>query len=410
MQIQWKSIDSFIGNSSATSLLMNRPCPICGTFFHARNLLRFDDLQFFTDSVQFPKRADISIVQCRQCFGIFQNPGFSPTAFEILFAEAGCSYGSSNIRPHEQVEWLASRGLLEGHRRILDVGCYKGEFLSILPDNHKRIGVDIDAGAVAAGNCEAAGTVEIFCGDFETFQLREPVDLITMFHVLEHLPRPVSVLRNLRAAASGPDARLVVEVPILEKGITNDINGFFSVLHMTHFSRQSLRNVLAAAGWCVVEADEKEDYNALRIVAAPGELAVSAMGSPDDLQGALESLSAWNSAVISVERMLSRIKEDRVVIWGGGMHLEFLYQVTSLFQRVLSRKYIIVDNDPLKQGKTWRGVNIYPSAILQKLDWSSDVSLIISSYGAQQSIAQASLDLKIPTHKTLKLYDMVTRC
>mgnify|MGYP000380287711 CR=1 FL=1 len=36
-----------------------------------------------------------------------------------------------------------------------------------------------------------------------------------MFHVLEHLPRPVEVLRKLRSIAE-VSTRLVVEVPVLE--------------------------------------------------------------------------------------------------------------------------------------------------------------------------------------------------
>jgi hypothetical protein len=64
-----------------------------------------------------------------------------------------------------------------------------------------------------------------------------------MFHVLEHLPDPVSVLKRLRDHAHN-STRLVIEVPILEKGQTNDIHGFFSPQHLTHFSKKTLDNVL----------------------------------------------------------------------------------------------------------------------------------------------------------------------
>jgi hypothetical protein len=48
------------------------------------------------------------------------------TGFNILFAEAGQSYGSTEGRPHEQTKWLADRGLLDEGKVFLDVGCYDG--------------------------------------------------------------------------------------------------------------------------------------------------------------------------------------------------------------------------------------------------------------------------------------------
>src|SRR5258708_12525656 len=90
-----------------------------------------------------------------------------------------------------------------------------------------------------------------------------------MLHVLEHLPRPVLALKNLRAN-SHPDTVLVVEVPLLELGLTNDVNGYFSVHHLTHFSKQSFVNCLHAAGWEVKEVDEKPDYNGFAAFAVPG--------------------------------------------------------------------------------------------------------------------------------------------
>ena len=61
-----------------------------------------------------------------------------------------------------------------------------------------------------------------------------------MFHVLEHLKNPLETLINILKSAH-QTTYLLIEVPILENGFTNDINGFFSAQHLTHFSRQSLK-------------------------------------------------------------------------------------------------------------------------------------------------------------------------
>ena len=133
---------------------------------------------------------------------------------------------------------------------FIDVGCYDGNFLSKLPENIKKVGVDIDAPAIERGrNIHQKKKISFFTGDFETFSYDEvEPDTITMYHVLEHLSRPVEVLKKLHSI-SKPSTKIVVEVPIIEDGNTNDINGFFSIQHTTHFSSNSLLNCLAVAGW-----------------------------------------------------------------------------------------------------------------------------------------------------------------
>ena len=72
-----------------------------------------------------------------------------------------------------------------------------------------------------------------------------------MFHVLEHLADPYKTLRNLRQN-SHAETRLVIEVPVIEKGFTNDLNGFLSIQHATHFSFNSLKLIMERAGWQIL--------------------------------------------------------------------------------------------------------------------------------------------------------------
>ena len=90
------------------------------------------------------------------------------------------------------------------------------------------------------------------------------------------------------------------------------------------------------------------------------------------------------------------------------MHTEFLYQVTSFFERNRESRFIIVDSDPLKQGKTWRGVPICPPAELDSFDWSSAM-LVISSYGGQESIVRSARQLGVPELSILRLYDSIKK-
>lgn len=404
MSVSLAKVDSFLGNSTSPALLADRACPVCGSLRH-KTVLTLEKFQFFSDSISLPKRADIGVSQCRNCFTLFINPCYSHFGFSILFSEAEQSYGASKGRYDEQVSWLKKRSLLNADESLLDVGCYQGKFLALLPKEVERVGVEIDAGAIERGKAQfGQNNIQFIHGDFETFRHHKTFDVITMFHVLEHLPHPKEVLQNLRAN-SHKNTRLIVEVPILENSTTNDINGFFSVYHMTHFSRRSLTNCLSRAGWRVEEWFEQTDYNGCRVVAVSDIVQEEVKGEETDLRQLYVYLASWYEALATVEQRLDRIDDNRsCILWGAGMHTEFLYQCTSLFQRWGGREYAIVDNDPLKQGSSWRGISIYSPSCLKTIDWEK-TWLLISSYGSQEIIAKSALELGVTADKIVKLYE-----
>jgi len=404
----WSRLDIPPSTSAPAGLLTPRSCPVCGSEGD-RTLLVFDDFQFFTDAPEVAKRVTLRDAQCRRCDAIYLNPCYSERGFRTLFAEAGQSYGSSEGRPQEQIDWLAGHGFLAVNKMILDAGCYDGRFLSRLPAGLRRYGVDIDAPAIERGRrLYGDDGIDLICGDFDAFVCPVAPDVITLFHVLEHLPRPVEVLRHMRELAH-PGTRLVVEVPIIEQGLTNDINGFFSVQHMTHFSRHSLENTLACAGWRISEWFQASGYNGCRVIAEPGEGLAAVSGEIADQAAAHTYLAHWHANLAQVHaRLAAAPRWPRLVIWGGGLHTEFVYQVTPLFRLLPEREYLIVDSDPLKQGKRWRGIPILAPAVLADLPWDS-TGLLISSYGSQEAIAAGALALGVPEVRLLRLYDHIAR-
>lgn len=396
-------IDGFVGNSHCPTHQRARPCPLCGGT-RQRLAVELADFQFFSDSASVAKRVHICQVMCRDCFTLFANPVFTASGFAALFAEAGMSYGATEARPQEQIDWLAARDLLTPGRVFLDVGCYDGRFLSKLPVELVRQGVDIDGPAIARGR-QRDPALELIHGDFESFAPSRAPQVITLFHVLEHLPDPLAVLRRLRSVAAD-DVQLVVEVPVVEGGQTNDINGFFSVQHLTHFSRHSLAGALALSGWRVVEAEAKSGYNGYRVRAVKAPIMDRFIGDPGDIAHLQRVLRAWTQAQCAVEAKLSPLAADAtVVVWGAGLHTEFLYQVTSLFAHSY-RRFVLVDGDPLKQGTTWRGLPVYSPAMLSDLDWNR-CRLVISSYGSQPSMLAAAESLGVPGACVYSLYDQV---
>jgi SAM-dependent methyltransferase len=396
-------VDSFPGNTSQAEDMATRPCPLCAGEDH-RLVLELTDFQYFTDSTSLPKRATLRQVQCRHCLTLFLNPRYTPQGFAHLFAEAGKSYGSTALRPSEQKAWLDRRHLLRPGTVLLDVGCYEGNFLASLPDDLLRQGVDIDGPAIARGLARHPD-IELVHSAFDQFPLSRQPQVITLFHVLEHLPEPAAVLSRLHAIAA-PEARLVVEVPVLEYGDTNDINGFFSVQHITHFSRNTLTGLLNIAGWKILEADKIEGYNGYRVLAEKTRPLPPPFGKPTDITRLQEILACWHKAHRTVENKLTDLGQTRqVVIWGAGLHTEFLYQTTSLFYPC-ERRFLLLDSDPLKQGQSWRGIPIKAPSAIADIDWS-EARLVISSYGGQPAIIKAAREAGIPENALIPLYDEI---
>ena len=72
---------------------------------------------------------------------------------------------------------------------------------------------------------------------------RERYDLISMAHVLEHLPDPVEYLAHLRTTRLTPDGYLLIEVPNLYA------HDCFETAHMVSYSANTLSQTLQKAGF-----------------------------------------------------------------------------------------------------------------------------------------------------------------
>ena len=89
------------------------------------------------------------------------------------------------------------------------------------------------------------------------------------------------------------------------------------------------------------------------------------------------------------------------------MHLEHLYAATPLFAANPERQYVILDSDPVKQGRTWRGIDVSAPDALSDPSCRG-VPLLVSSYGSQPEIVEAARDSGVPDELIVRLYDSVS--
>lgn len=394
-----------------SQLTQDRPCPLCGAS-DFKPVIEYNQFQYYTDQVN--NKINLKHVNCLKCDTLYMNPAFTDEGFVRLFSKAAGSYGSTSSRAQEQIDWLSSTGLLKNSKKALDVGCYYGTFLSLLPGHIEKFGLEIDEGVVKEAQSKRPD-IHFFTSTFDNIKLPEKVDLITMFHVLEHLVDPLSFLLQLKGQVDS-QARLVIEIPIIENAITNDVCGFFNAQHTTHFSKISLKQILERTGWQILSEQTQKDYNGYRAVCA-----ISNQSS--DLQGwqkqanqfaarphLLKYMSNWFSSVEKVQKEIlsfhEKVQNSPFVIWGGGMHTEFLFHLTSLNELILnSKNCVIIDIDTSKQSEKWRGLNI--TSPEQFKNWS-EAYFLPSSYFHHDKIRHFLMTEKaVKEDKILKLYDYI---
>jgi 2-polyprenyl-3-methyl-5-hydroxy-6-metoxy-1,4-benzoquinol methylase len=113
---------------------------------------------------------------------------------------------------NRRVNWLSS--VLDARGGVLDIGCGYGFFVDALAQRgYRATGIDVSQARLALAEAYCQGT--FIRGEIEDGFLmshREDFQVVTLFHVLEHVHQPVAFLR-LCSELVAPGGWLLVEVP-----------------------------------------------------------------------------------------------------------------------------------------------------------------------------------------------------
>lgn len=132
---------------------------------------------------------------------------------------------------------------------VCDFGCGAGSFLKLA----KAVAKNISGIELQQDYCDSLNAAGIPC--FSKIEdCNGGVDLVTLFHCLEHLPDPVSVLRQIRACIN-PGGKIVIEVPHAKDFLIKNLclQDFIDFTlwsqHLVLHTRESLHLLLREAGF-----------------------------------------------------------------------------------------------------------------------------------------------------------------
>ena len=195
-------------------------CPICGGF--AKPIKKLD-AAFIEDklALYFDKKIsgnldipDFEMMQCPECTFEFANPRIEGSAafYNWITSQPGY-YVETRWEYPKVIELLSKKNK---KTELLDVGCGDGLFFDYVSHNGNLeidlYGLDPTPGSIE--KCEKKG-YKVFCMDVQKFKsTRKDIlfDVITCYHVLEHIADPKQFLKELKGLIK-PGGEIYISTP-----------------------------------------------------------------------------------------------------------------------------------------------------------------------------------------------------
>lgn len=202
----------------------------------------------------------------------------------------------------ERWNWVQRKVPFFTPRNTLDIGASSGEFVYLMKTRGaKAKGVEPHEGYSSYAR-DTLG-VDIITGALQQIVDELPrnhYDLVSMFHVLEHLTDPVDALRKM-ASLLTPEGMLLIEVPDNAR-LSSPKNTFFKA-HTLYFTAHSLTSVANAAGLKTIATNFDEESNLLVLLKPDATLPSASIWTPDN--SLLDAQHQRNWANYLYQRMTS---------------------------------------------------------------------------------------------------------
>jgi 2-polyprenyl-3-methyl-5-hydroxy-6-metoxy-1,4-benzoquinol methylase len=194
---------------------------------------------------------------CSQCGFVFQSPRMTAVELDDFYARQYRQVYQGEDGPTSKdlmIQEGRADSLLElvratGHKvnRHLDIGCSSGILLEYFKNNLGCDPVGVEPGQAYRKYACQKGLIVYTSLDEMLSQSEHRFDLISLAHVLEHIPDPVIYLTELRKNILSPSGMILIEVPNLYG------HDSFEIAHTSSFSAHSLKETLKRAGFGIVK-------------------------------------------------------------------------------------------------------------------------------------------------------------
>lgn len=325
----------------------------------------------------------IDLGLCHRC-GFVGNMAFRPelTEYSGRYEETQGFSPTFSAFLRDQAQRLIDRFGLHG-RKVLEIGCGKGEFLTLVCQLGDNQGLGYDPGYRAdRGTIPPGVDVRIVTELFTEHSAVVDADLICCRMTLEHIQPTLRFMRSLRKAiGNGQQPAVFFQVPdatrIIESCAFEDI--YYE--HCSYFAPYSLARLFSAAGFDVVEIERTYGEQYLTIEAYPAAAEQGSGLRPEEERAALVASvqrfpASWEDKVSAWRARLNELaaSRKRAALWGSGSKGVAFLSAVGTFAAV----GCAVDINPYRQGTYMpgSGLAIVPPTFL--LEYRPDVVIVMN--------------------------------
>ncbi|GAA2901319.1 hypothetical protein GCM10010517_67130 [Streptosporangium fragile] len=202
------------------------------------------------------------VVRCPACGFLYRNPNIRPERLGDLYAAGYSGFLTGRYAANRQRRYRLTMDAFgpvfesgQG-RRLLDFGCGAGLFLELAEQRgFDAVGVDLSADSVAAANARLTRARAHFGAPEDVPEIAAGgFDVITLWSVLAHLPRPLEDFKRFRdlLAPGGVLLILTVNAASLQlKAYGSGWNGF-TKNHLMFYSAETMPALLRRTGFAAV--------------------------------------------------------------------------------------------------------------------------------------------------------------
>jgi 2-polyprenyl-3-methyl-5-hydroxy-6-metoxy-1,4-benzoquinol methylase len=212
-------------------------------------------------------------VKCKNCHLIYVNPIEKASKINGDYSKMG-NTDAPIIRGSRLRAAKSQLGLIKKYKSgttLLDIGCGEGFFLF----NASKAGYTAKGIEISQGAAEYAGRefgLDVEAKPFEELQFPENYfDVVTLWQVLEHVPYPLIVLKEVHRILK-PEGLLATSTPDIESILAKIFRRKWwnlRRLHINQFTAKTLADMLKRAGFKNVFSTTYKEYISISMLVIP---------------------------------------------------------------------------------------------------------------------------------------------
>jgi 2-polyprenyl-3-methyl-5-hydroxy-6-metoxy-1,4-benzoquinol methylase len=291
----------------------------------AQGFLNFDELKSDFSS-------SLGIVQCQSC-GLIQLDNEPVSYFKEVIRASAFSEEMRKFRLKQFKFWVKKFNLTD--KKILEVGCGKGEYLEILSDaGADAYGIEYSRESVEYCIHKNLNVTQGFLGD-KNSNINNNFDGFMCLSFMEHWPEPNKVLNGLSVILN-EGAMGLIEVPNFDMILDDGLYSEFISDHLLYFTKETLIFTLQFNGFEVLSCESIWHNYILSAVVRKR------------IKTDLEFFEGFRSQVRQdLDLFIEKFPANKVAIWGAGHQALATISLTKIEKNI---RYI-VDSAIFKQGK-----------------------------------------------------------